>query len=161
MSVGNPHVSNYYSWGALAVGSRSAYSSQIALFSALTKNEATGSTCVNVAQMDFSLMEIKPRPIGVVTSPKVLLSTPLTSGAIAVSGTVSGYSNLIIGKMYYTTTGGQLIADSNFYGRDGLSSNAAIDEYQYIYDPVNNVIVTVDSQVGLAIAADTIVLRLN
>ena len=159
LNSGNPDVSLYYSWGALAVGSRNTYASQVAIFSALTKNEA-GGKCDNTASTDFSVMEIKPRPIGVVTADVVSSSASLASGAVAVSGTVNGFSNLVVGKMYYTNTAGQLVADGNFYGRDGLTSNAAIDEFHYVFDAANNVIVTVDSQIGVAVSSDTIVLRL-
>ena len=61
--------------------------------------------------------------------------------------------------MYYTTTTGKLIADGNYFWRDGFTSSAAYDEYNYIEDTTNNVIVTQDSQVGLAISTDTLVMR--
>lgn len=104
----------------------------------------------------FSLMEILPRPLGVVTS----TSTGSSSSTVAVSGTVSGLSGLTTGKMYYTTTNGILVADSNYYGRDGITTSAAYDEFEYVVDTVNNVIVTQDSQVGLAVASDTLQLRI-
>ena len=67
-----------------------------------------------------------------------------------------------VGKIYYATTAGSLVADSSgYYGSDGLLSAAAAEMYNYVYDAKQNVIVTCDSQVGLAIASDTLLLNMH
>lgn len=101
-------------------------------------------------------MEIYPKAMGVVTSS----NTGASTSTVALSGTVSGLSGLTVGKMYYTTTNGKLVADSSYLGRDGITTSNAYDEFEYVEDTVNNVIVTQDSQVGIAIASDTLLLRL-
>ena len=145
----NGDIESYSAWGSIAVGSHSQYGTQAAFVSAIQINSDT--KCSVPAVADVSIMEILPKPVGVLAS----------GSTLALSGAVTGYSNLQVGKMYYATTGGSLVADSNgYYGSDGLLSNAASNAFNFVYDAKQDVIVTMDSQVGLAVSSDTILLNL-
>ena len=99
-----------------------------------------------------------PKPMGILTNSTLSANA---AASVAVSGIIGGFVGLTPGKLYYVATDGTFIADTKFYGRDGLSSNAAIDEFDYIHDVANKIIVTQDSQVGLALSSDAMELRLT
>ena len=101
-------------------------------------------------------MEILPKPIGV-----SIASSADTSklSAVALSGLAGGLSGLTPGMTYYSTTSGKLVTDGTYYGRDGAtSSSGAVDGFFYVTDEANKVIVSADSQVGIAVSTDTLAL---
>jgi hypothetical protein len=105
-------------------------------------------------------MEIMPKPVGVMTS-SVATSANVQIGQVAMSGLAGGFSNLDVGLAYYGTTTGELISDGVHYGRDGAShSNEAVDGYFYVTDPVTKTMVSADSQIGIAVSANTLLIRL-
>lgn len=103
-------------------------------------------------------MEILPKPIGVMTS--IASSTDNAQiNAVALSGLAGGFSGLTPGMTYYATTSGKLVTDGTYYGRDGAtSSSGAVDGFFYVTDEANKVIVSADSQVGIAVSTDTLAL---
>jgi hypothetical protein len=104
-------------------------------------------------------MEILPKPLGVMTV-KGRSSSPQTASA-ALSGFASGFSGLVVGETYYTTTSGKVITDGAFYGQSATTaSDAAIEGFFYVNDVVDKVIVSADSVLGIAISSDTILLKL-
>jgi hypothetical protein len=101
-------------------------------------------------------MEIKPRPVGVLTGSA---SAASSSSNLALTGKASGFSNLTAGYMYYTNTKGELVTDGKYYGRSPGTSSISADEYDYVSTTTGSSMVTLDSQVGLAISSDTVLLR--
>ena len=105
-------------------------------------------------------MEILPKPVGLMSS-SISSTDSSRLGSVALSGLATGLSGLTVGLTYYATTAGDLVTDGVYYGRDGATqSNSALDSYFYITDPKSKVIVSSESQIGIAVAADTILLRL-
>jgi hypothetical protein len=100
------------------------------------------------------MLQKLPSPVGLSSS----LSSSSSLG-VAISGSVSGFSSLQVGKIYYVNTKGQLIASSSFAGQDssipvsGLSGDGNI---YYIYDSVNNAYITLNSKIGIATSSNTI-----
>jgi hypothetical protein len=112
-----------------------------------------------LSRSDFSFMEILPKPLGVMTVKGRSLSPQ--SASVALAGLASGFSGLIVGETYYTTTSGKVITDGAFYGQSATTAtDAALEGYFYVDDVVDKVIVSADSVLGLAIASDTILLKL-
>lgn len=103
-------------------------------------------------------MEILPKPIGVMAS--TVASTDLSQyGSVALSGMAGGFSGLIPGVTYYATTSGKIVTDGAYYGRDGAtSSDASAGSFFYVTDDINQVIVSSDSKIGIAISTDSILL---
>lgn len=75
---------------------------------------------------------------------------------VAVSGSVSGLSGLLPGKVYYGNTNGELVASNSYLGQNNhYSTNSQLDLY-CIYDSQHNAYITLDSKVGVATASDTL-----
>jgi hypothetical protein len=89
-------------------------------------------------------MEILPRPVGVLAS-AVTAST--STASVATTGTVSGFSGLTVGSMYYATTSGALVTDGQLYGRSPGTTAVNADTYAYVDDITDEIIVTLDAQV--------------
>lgn len=103
-------------------------------------------------------MEVLPRPLGVMMTSGEAGTTQTTS--VSMSGVASGFSGLVAGKTYYTTTSGKLVTDGSFYGMSDVQSpNSAVNGFFYVNDAVNNVIVGADSVIGVAISSDSILLK--
>ena len=103
-------------------------------------------------------MEVLPKPLGVMTSSGEVGSTQSTT--VSMSGVASGFSGLVPGVTYYTTTSGKLVTDGTFYGfSDAQSSNPATNGLFYVSDVANNVMVGSDSLIGVAISSDSILLK--
>lgn len=103
-------------------------------------------------------MEIMPKPIGI--THHAMDSSTVSS--IAVEGLVDGYTGLVTGQTYYATTMGTLVTSGKGYGRDPTTaSSASMDDYFYIEDKVNGVIVSADSQIGIALSSTSLLLRSN
>lgn len=104
-------------------------------------------------------MEILPKPLGVMTV-KGLSASP-QSASVALSGLASGFSGLVVGETYYTTTSGKVVTDGGLFGQsDTTATDAAVEGYFYVNDIVDKVVVSSDSILGIAVASDTILLRL-
>ena len=97
-----------------------------------------------------------PAPIGIVSSNSVTLS-----GNVNPAGQSSALS---VGKVYYTTTKGNLVAGNNYAGRNtgycpatsDSNSNSETTCAEYVYDATSNVLVTFDSRVGIALSTSTL-----
>ena len=82
------------------------------------------------------------------------------SVTVALSGVASGFSNLVVGETYYTTTSGKLVTDGSYYGMgDATSSNDGIDGFFYVTDVADNLMVCAESILGVAITADSILIK--
>ena len=78
-----------------------------------------------------------------------------------MSGVATGFTGLTAGMTYYATTSGKLITDGMYYGRDeATQSNSAVDGYFYINDVDDNLLVSAESQVGIAISSTSMLLDL-
>ena len=103
-------------------------------------------------------MEVLPRPLGVMMTSGEVGTAQTTS--VSMSGVASGFSGLVPGNTYYTTTSGKLVTDGSFYGMsDVQSSNPAVNGYFYVQDAANTVIVGAESVIGVAISSDSILLK--
>ena len=103
-------------------------------------------------------MEVLPKPLGVMTTSGDVGSSQSTS--VSMSGVASGFSGLVPGKTYYTTTSGKLVTDGSFYGLSGVqSSNSAVNGFFYVTDESNNLMVGADSIIGVAISSDSLLLK--
>ena len=106
-------------------------------------------------------MEILPKPVGVVQS-VATASDHSNLATVAVSGVATGFTGLTVGMTYYATTSGKLVTDGVYYGRDGATqSNSAVNGYFYITDVADSLLVSAESQIGIAVASDTILLKLD
>lgn len=103
-------------------------------------------------------MEILPKPVGVMTSSGV---SPLAQTvSVTLSGLASGFSGLVVGETYYTTTRGQVVTDGSYYGSgDTTASNTGLNGFFYANDITDNILVSTDSILGMAVASDTILLK--
>lgn len=97
-------------------------------------------------------MEILPPPVGVSTSVRV-------GGTVALAGVISNYKSLVPGQLYYTTTMGQLVSAGGYYGTSPDPAACAAGS-AYVEDLTSGTIVTIDSQVGLATSAESLLLKL-
>ena len=103
-------------------------------------------------------MEVLPKPLGVMTTSGEVGT--FQSVSVALSGVASGFSNLVVGETYYTTTSGKLVTDGSFYGvGDATSSNNGIDGFFYVNDVSDNLMVSSESILGVAVAADSILIK--
>jgi hypothetical protein len=105
--------------------------------------------------MDFSMMEVKPMPLGVMQTAKSS-STSLDTSSLVVSGVLGGFSGLTVGATYYTTTSGELITP----GTIG-ASNPMLNDYLYFTDKISKTIVSADSVIGVAVTPESILLRMK
>ena len=105
--------------------------------------------------MDFSIMEIKPKPLGVMQTAKS--SGSLDTSSLVVTGILGGLSDLTVGATYYTTTSGKLVTP----GTTGTPSNPALTGYLYYTDKVTQTIVSADSEIGVAVSSTSILLRMK
>jgi hypothetical protein len=105
--------------------------------------------------MDFSMMEVKPRPLGLMQTAKSS-SGSLDTSSLVVSGVLSGFSGLTVGATYYTTTSGSLVTP----GTIG-ASNPLLNDYLYFTDAATQTIVSGDSIIGVAVTTDSILLRIK
>ena len=103
-------------------------------------------------------MEILPKPIGVMAT-TVTSTDSYQYGSVVLSGMAGGLSGLVPGVTYYSTTSGKIVTDGAYYGRNGAtSSDASASSFFYVSDDTNQVIVSSDSEIGIAISSDTILL---
>ena len=101
-------------------------------------------------------MEILPKPIGITAD----ASGDASLASVAVEGLINGFTDLTPGNTYYTTTMGKLVTSGVGYGRDPTtSSSASMDDHFYIEDKAAGVIVTADSQIGIALSSSSILIR--
>lgn len=150
LNQGNAALNTISSWGSLASGIMTPLQSQTAMVTFLASSD-----CSVLATSSFNVIERFPAAVGIVASNK----------EVAIQGTVSSSSNnLVAGKKYYTTTKGNLVADDNYLGRGAgycpavttttSSSNSVCTGY--VYDAVLKTMVTLESQVGLALTSSTL-----
>ena len=100
-------------------------------------------------------MEIKPRPLGIMTAASSSAGA-LDSSSLIVSGIVGGFSGLTVGATYYTTTSGKLVSNKVVE-----SSGPSLAAYTYITDMDTKTIVSADSEIGIAITSTSILLRVK
>ena len=105
--------------------------------------------------MDFSMMEIKPRPLGLMQTSKSSSGT-LDTSSLVVSGVLGGLSGLTVGATYYTTTSGNLVTP----GTIG-TSNPLLNDYLYFTDVATQTIVSADSVIGVAVTPESILMRIK
>ena len=118
-------------------------------------------------------MEVMPAPFGVVSSLSKTSSSSAVSknmrdsqnevsatntAEIVLAGTLSLTSStapqLAPGMNYYANTMGEVLSGGTFYGRGG--SSAYSSAYYYVESADGSTIVTLDSKVGVATAANAI-----
>lgn len=103
-------------------------------------------------------MEILPKSIGLTIGP----SDTKGGSSVAVEGVLYGFKNLIVGNTYYSTTLGTMITSGENYGRDlTTSSSASMDDHFYVEDSAAGIIVSANSQIGIALTSSSILLRGN
>jgi hypothetical protein len=91
-------------------------------------------------------MESQPSPVGIIYQTS-------NSGTVDVimSGSVSKYSGLKRGALYYTNSLGEIIGGNVYFGH-----------FDTCYeDDISNTLVSSKSVVGVAISEDTLLLQLN
>ena len=102
-------------------------------------------------------MEVLPKPLGVIMSSEVSGSQ---STSVSMSGVATGFSGLVPGMSYYTTTAGELFTDGSYYGMsDVQSASSAVNGFFYVTDVSNSIMVGADSLIGVAISSDSILLK--
>lgn len=154
LNKGNPDFAYTYSWGGIATGSAiGMYGAQILAMSLLSDPSCTSSTLSSY----LSVIEILPSPIGVISS-STLLSQTASTLPVMLTGTISGFSNLELGKAYYTTTQGELIAGKDYFGHGDMSCNSDLADCIVTSDD-GTTMVSKNSYLGLAVAKDTILLK--
>ena len=97
-------------------------------------------------------MDILPAPVGLVYSS----TDSQKKGDVIFSGTMSGYSNLVTGAMYYTNTLGEILGGDLYYG----SPTGVYDSY-YEHSSSNTLLDASTSLVGIAISPDTLLLKMH
>lgn len=149
LNQGNPHLSTMASWGALAGGITTSLQSETAMLTFVASSD-----CSALATSSFNIIERYPSPIGVVSA----------NAEVAVHGSVSyTANNLIPGKKYYATSKGAIVPDNNYAGRGGYcpastyGSAATAGCTGYVYDAASKTMVTLDSEVGLAVTSNILV----
>ena len=91
---------------------------------------------------DFSILESRPRPLGVATS----------SNTLAAAGVVSGLSGLVAGSCYYSDTMGRLVDSGLYYGQEPLTS----DTLTFVESSDETRLISADSFIGVAISGSAI-----
>lgn len=96
--------------------------------------------------------------VGVVAASTSVVNIDATVDTV-VAGTMSGFSNLVVGKPYYATTKGTIVAGPSYYGRysDGELSMTFIDTA----DDENSkgIVTSLESFVGIAVSSSKILLK--
>lgn len=105
------------------------------------------SDCSADVTAKISVLELRNKAIGVVTANANAQETV----SVALSGTVGGYSNLKPGSIYYTDSRGRLVKTGLAYGQQPSSRSAT-----FIASVNGDTLVSADSLVGVAVAADTL-----
>jgi hypothetical protein len=158
LNDGNPAFTSTYSWGALATAiSRDSYSQSL-IVSALTSTTCSADATAS-ATIEFSVMDNLPSSVGL--SPSSLSSyNPLASTVeIVLSGTVSGFVDLVPGMPYYATSQGILIKGNDYYGKYptvSFSSTSYVDTSTGEYS--KGIITSLDSFVGIAVSTESLLL---
>lgn len=95
-------------------------------------------------------MEISPSTIGISSSSLSTYSSKSTYIPTVLAGTVAGFTNLVPGMSYYSTSQGTVIPGNEFFGRNTRT---------YIDNKETGVIVSLDSYLGVAISSTTLLLQ--
>lgn len=131
----------------MTAGRTNTLDAQLLMVNVLSETSGQGFT-----SLDFAVMEILPEPIGI-AQPTVVSSSSVTA-SVVISGTISGFSNLIVGTPYYATTSGKLIAASSSFGRIPGGYDVTLT-----YVQSGNILVSLGSYVGIAISPTTILVQ--
>ena len=149
LNQGNSQLASVASWGAVAGGILTPLQSQTAILTFLATTD-----CSAMATSSFNILERLPGAVGIVSANEVTVH-----GNVAYSA-----NNLVPGKKYYTTTKGNLVADNNYAGRGAgycpasaySSSPSGSGCTGYVYDASTKAMISLDSQVGLAVSTNSL-----
>lgn len=134
-----PQSEDSYAWGGLAALSNS----QVGIISA-----ATDAACSVASVSQLNMMEMLPKPFGMV------MDRSDNKAVVLVSGTVD-FENILPGVTYYTNTIGTVMSGNMFYGEICTASEAVTYiDLQEDY----NVILSLDSVVGTGVSNKKILL---
>ena len=154
INSGNNNFQNIYSWGAIATGkSENYYNTQTAIVTSLSESNTLQCNQYQ-SSFDFSIMETLPKPIGFININDQSIHNNKNI-EITLNGIVNNFEGLIAGYSYYTTTLGTIIAGDNYYGSQSLNDNN-----NYVNNINEEVLVSSDSFIGIAISETEILLKL-
>lgn len=102
----------------------------------------------DAATATVSLLEHRSKPIGIVSENT---NTPQGTIPVTLSGTISGYTNLKPGSVYYSDTRGRLVKTSFAYGQQPNPSKAT-----FVTSVDGTTLVSADALVGVAVSSNTL-----
>jgi len=116
--------------------------------------------------LDIALLERLPTPVGIIAPSNGNTGSTASGNTIAIAGNVNNaYTALTTSHVYYTSTKGNLVTVNGFYpgwvGNVGDSVNNDGNDDGIVVDVVNNILLTADAQVGIALSANTLLIKTN